>query len=64
LGQNRRPDLGALWFGNTNVIIIDADRFGHFFRLGKSVGESLSPVFGNERNWVFWGGIRSAIARF
>ena len=33
LGQNRTPDLGALWLGNTNVIRIGADRFGHFFRL-------------------------------
>ena len=63
LGQNRTPDLGALWLGNTNVIRIAADRFGHFFRLGKSVGESLSPVVGNERNWVFGDWIRSAIAR-
>ena len=30
LGQNRTPDLGALWLGNTNVIRIGADRFGHF----------------------------------
>ena len=52
-GQNRTPDLGALRLGNTNVIRIGADRFGHFFRLVKSVGVSLSPVVGNERNWVF-----------
>ncbi len=64
LGQNRRPDLGALWLGNTNVIRIDADRFGHFFRLGKSVGESLSPVVGNELHWVLGDWIRSAISRF
>ena len=62
LGQNRTPDFGALRLGNTNVIRISADRFGHFFRLGKSVGESLSPVVGNERNWVFGDWIRSAIA--
>ena len=64
LGQNRTPDLGALWLGNTNVISIGADRFGHFFRLGKSVCESLSPVVGNEFPWVFGDWIRSAIARF
>ncbi len=63
LGQNRTPDWGALWLGSTNVIRIAADRFGHFFRLGKSVAESLSPVVGNERNWVFGYWIRSAIAR-
>ncbi len=63
LGQNRTPDLGALRLGNTNVIRIGADRFGHFFRLGKSVCESLSPVVGNERNGVFGDWIRSAIAR-
>lgn len=63
LGQNRTLDLGALRWGNTNVIRIAADRLGHFFRLGKSVGESLSPVVGNEGNWVFWDWIRSAIAR-
>ena len=63
LGQNRTPDLGALWLGNTNVIRIGADRFGHFFRLGKSVGESLSPVVGNEFPWVFGDWIRSAITR-
>jgi len=62
LGQNRTPDLGALWLGNTNVIRIAADRFGHFFRLGKSVSESLSPVVGNELSWVFGDWIRSAIA--
>ena len=61
-GQNRTPDLGALRLGNTNVIRIAADRLGYFFRLGKSVGKSLSPVVGNERNWVFGGWIRSAIA--
>src|SRR4028119_1636838 len=60
----RTPDLGALRLGNTNVIRIGADRFGHFFRLGKSVGESLSPVVGNEFPWVFGDWIRSAIARF
>jgi len=53
LSQNRTPDLGALPLGNTNVIRIGADRFWHFFRLGKSVGESLSPVVGNEFHWVF-----------
>jgi hypothetical protein len=53
-GQNRTPDLGALWLGNANVIRIAADRLGHFFRLGKSVSESLYPVVRNERNWVFW----------
>ena len=63
LGQNRTPDLGALWLGNTNVIRIGADRFGHFFRLGKSFGESLFPVVGDQRHWVFWDWIRSAIAR-
>ena len=63
LGQKRRHDLGALWLGNTNVIRIAADRFGHFFRLGKSVAEPLSPVVGNQRNWVFGDWIRSAIAR-
>ena len=63
LGQNRTPDLGALRFGNINAIRIGADRFGHFFRLGKSVGESLSPVVGNQRHWVFGDWIRSAIAR-
>ena len=63
-GQNRTPDFGALRLGNTNVIRIGADRFGHFFRLVKSVGVSLSPVVGNERNWVFGDWIRSAIARF
>jgi hypothetical protein len=62
--KNRTPDLGALRLGNTNVIRMAADRFGHFFRLGKSVGESLSPVVGNEPNWVFGYWIRSAIARF
>lgn len=35
LGQNRTPGLGALWLGNTNVIRIGADRFGHFFRWEK-----------------------------
>src|SRR4028118_519266 len=59
LGQNRTPDLGALWLGNTNVIGIAADRFGHFFRLGKSVGESVSSVVGNQRTWVFGDWIRS-----
>lgn len=63
LGQNRTPDLGALWLGHTNVIRIGADRFWHFFRWGKSVGESLSPVVGNEPNWVFGDWLRSAIAR-
>lgn len=63
LGQNRTPDLGALRLGNTNVIRIGADRFGHFFRLGKSVGESLFPVVGNQLHWVFGHWIRSAIAR-
>ena len=63
LGQNRTPDLGALWWGNTNVIGIAADRFGHFFRLGKSVGESLSAMVGSELHWVFGDWIRSAIAR-
>jgi hypothetical protein len=60
--QNRKPDFGALRLGNTNVIRIGADRLGHFFRLGKSVGESLSPVVGNEIPWVFGDWIRSAIA--
>ena len=64
LGQNRTPDLGALRLGNINVIRIAADRFGHFFELGKSVGESLSPVVGNERNrLLFLDGMGSAIAR-
>lgn len=63
LGQNRTPDLGALRLGNTNVIRVAADRLGHFFRLGKSVGESLSPVVGNERNWLFLDGIDRALAR-
>ena len=62
LGQNRTLDLGALWLGNTNVIRIAADRFGHFFRLGKSVSESLSPVVGNERKWVFGNWVGRAIA--
>lgn len=62
LGQNRTRDLGALWLGNTNVVRIGADRLGHFFRWGKSVGESLSPVVGNEFPWVFGGWIGSAIA--
>jgi len=62
-GQNRTPDMGALRLGNTNVIRIAADRLGYFFRLVKTVGESLSPVVGNERNWVFGGWIRSAIVR-
>ncbi len=44
LGQNRTPDLGALRLGNTNVIRIGADRFGHFFRLGKSVA-NLCPLW-------------------
>lgn len=47
-GQNRTPDLGTLWLGNTNVIRIGADRLGHFFMLGKSVGESLSPGVGSD----------------
>lgn len=63
LGQNRTPDLGALRLGNTNVIRVAADRLGHFFRLGKSVGESLSPVVGNERNWLFLDWIGRALAR-
>src|SRR4028118_130272 len=63
LGQNRTPDLGALQLGNTNVIRIAADRLGHFFRLGKSVGESLSPVVGTDLHWVCGDWIRSAIAR-
>ncbi len=63
-GQNRTPEFGALRLGNTNVIRISGDRFGHFFRLGKSVGESLSPVVGNELHWVFGDWNRSAIARF
>ena len=62
LGQNRTRDLGALWLGNTNVVRIGADRLGHFFRWGKSVGESLSPVVGNEFPWVFGDWIGSAIA--
>ena len=61
LGQNRTLDLAALWLGNTNVIRIAADRFGDFFRLRKSVGESLSPVVGNERSWVFGDWIGRAI---
>ena len=64
LGQNRTPDLGALRLGNTNVIRIGADRFGHFFRLGKSVGESLSPVVGNEPNGYFGTGFPVHRARF
>ena len=63
LGQNRTPDLGALWLGHTNVIRIGVHRFLHFFMLEKSVGESLSPVVGNEGNWVFWDWLRSAIPR-
>jgi hypothetical protein len=55
--------LDALALSKTNVIRIAADRFGHFLRLGKSVGESLSPVVENERNWVFGDWIRSASAR-
>ena len=62
LGQNRTLDLAALWLGNTNVIRIAADRFGHFFRLGKSVSEYLSPVVGNEGNGVFGDWISRAIA--
>ncbi len=64
LGQNRTPDLGALWLGNTNVIRIGADRFGHFFMWGTTAGKSLSPVVGNELHWVFGDWNRSAIARF
>ena len=59
-GQNRTPEFGALRLGNTNVIRISGDRFGHFFRLGKSFGESLLPVVGDQRHWVFWDWIRSA----
>ena len=44
LGQNRTPDLGALPFGNTNVIRIGADRFGLFFRLGKVLA-NLCPLW-------------------
>jgi len=62
-GQNRTPGLGALRLGNTNVIRIGADRLGHFFMLGKSVGESLSPGVGSDLHWIFGDGIRSAIAR-
>lgn len=62
LGQNRTRNLGALRLGNIDVIRIVADRFGHFFRLGKSVGESLSALVGNERSWVFFDWISSAIA--
>jgi len=36
--------------------------WGIFFRLGKSVSESLSPVVENERNWVFGDWIGRAIA--
>ena len=60
LGQNRTPDFGALRLGNTNVIRIGADRFWHFFVLGKSVGEFLSPLVGNELHWVFGDWIPSA----
>ena len=44
LGQNRTPDLGTLGLGNTNVIRIGADRFGHFFRLGKVLA-NLCPLW-------------------
>ena len=63
LGEKRTPDLGALRLGYPDVIGIVADRLGHFFRLGKSAGESLSPVVGNERDRVFGDGIGIAIAR-
>jgi hypothetical protein len=43
-GQNRTRDLGALRLGNTNVIRIAADRFGHFFRLGKVLA-NLCPLW-------------------
>ena len=62
LGQNRTRNLGALRLGNIDVIRIVADRFGHFFRLGKSVGESLSAMVGNERSWVFFDWMGCAIA--
>ncbi len=62
-GQNRTPDFGALRLGNTNVVRIGADRLGHFFMLGKSAGESLSPGVGSDLHWIFGDGIRSAIAR-
>ena len=63
LGQKRTPDLGALRLGNTDVIRIAADGLGHFFRLGKSLGKSLSPVVGNQRNRVFLDRISSTLAR-
>ena len=44
LGQNRTPDLGALWLGNTNVVRIGADRLGHFFRWGKVLA-NLCPLW-------------------
>ena len=62
LGQSRTRDLGALRLGNTDAIGIVADRFWDFFRLGKSVGKSLSPVVGNERNRVFFDWMGCAIA--
>jgi hypothetical protein len=36
--------LGALRLGNINVIRIGADRFGHFFRLGKVLA-NLCPLW-------------------
>ncbi len=62
LGQNITRNLGALRLATIDVIRIVADRFGHFFRLGKSVGESLSALVGNERSWVFFDWISSAIS--
>jgi len=44
LGQNRTPDLGALPFGNTNVIRIGADRFGHFLGWEKVLA-NLCPLW-------------------
>ena len=55
--------MGALRLGNTDVISIAANRLDHFIELGKSVGESLSPVVWNERNRLFLDGMGSAIAR-
>ncbi len=63
LGQNRTRELGALRLSNTDTFGIGADRFWHFFRLGKSVGESLSALVGNELSWVFFDWISSAVAR-
>ena len=63
LGQNRKPDLGALWLGNTNVIRIGADRLGPFFG-GEKVLANLCPLWLGMSSLGYLGTVFAVRSRF